>query len=195
MQNTQDSLDLFDGLLEYIPDYLDRSKADQLLEHCLRSLPWGQEIVPMFGKTYVAPRLSCAVADEGCTYRYRGSQMAPIRFSGQLNSIRESLVSFCGEPLNYVLATRYRDGSDYVGWHADDERDLVPEKTIVNLSLGATRTFRVRTRETSVTKSIETQKGSLLLMHGNCQLVTKHMLVRTRKPVGERVVLSFRQVI
>lgn len=149
----------------------------------------------MFGKSHTAPRLSCAIGDDGCNYRYNGSQSEPIRFTQVLHKIRLECSERLNVPFNFVLATLYRDGSDYVGWHADDERDLVSEQVIANLSLGSTRTFKVKSKEGTLLNSIETTHGSLLLMVGESQRRSKHMLTKTRKAVGPRVVLSFREVI
>ena len=148
----------------------------------------------MFGKTFVAPRLSCAIADEGCTYRYRGSQTETIRFTPTLNVLRNNLQARLNVSFNYVLATMYRDGNDYVGWHADDERDLVPGQTIANVSLGETRVFRIKNRDGSFDEKVSTAHGSLLLMRGEILSTTKHTLIRTKRLIGPRVVLSFREV-
>lgn len=185
----------FGTALEYIPKYLSEPVADDLLHHCRTELPWQEELVQMFGKIHVAPRLSCAIADKGCVYRYRDSQMRPIEFTKSINDLREQLTKTLRVQFNYVLATIYRSGTDYVGWHADDERDLIPGVVIANVSLGATRMFRVKSRDASLVQDIPTEHGSLLLMHGHLQRETKHMLVKTRKVVSERIVLSFRQVV
>ena len=180
--------------LQYEPAFLHEAWADQLLAHCLLSLPWREELVQMFGRTFVAPRISCAVADPGCSYRYRGSQMESVRFSKHLNTLRESLCDYLDVPFNYALVTQYRNGTDYVGWHADDERDLMPDQAIANISLGATREFRIKSRDGTWDERVYTEHGSLLVMHGDIHRNSKHTLVKTRQSVGVRVVLSFRQV-
>lgn len=180
--------------LEYEAGFLNKAKADELFAHCVDELPWREELVQMFGQTFIAPRLSCAIADEGCTYRYRGSQNESIRFSHQLDGLRVKLQDQLQVPFNYVLATQYRNGDDYVGWHADDERDLVPGQTIANVSLGEARDFRIKSRDGSFDERVTTEHGSLLLMYGEILRTTKHSLIRTRRLIGPRVVLSFREV-
>lgn len=180
--------------LEYEAEFLSKSIADDLFAHCLNELPWREELVRMFGRTFVAPRLSCAIADEGCTYRYRGSQTESVRFTRQLDTLRANLKDQLDVPFNYVLATQYRNGDDYVGWHADDERDLVPGQTIANVSLGEAREFRIKNRDGTFDERVITDHGSLLLMYGHILRTTKHSLLRTRRLIGPRVVLSFREV-
>ena len=181
-------------LLDYESGFLDIGIADELLTHCLNELPWREELVKMFGQTFVAPRVSCALADEGYTYRYRGSQSEPIRFTCQLDTLRRKLREQLGAPFNYALATQYRHGGDYVGWHADDERDLVPGQTIANVSLGEAREFRIKNQDGSFDERITAVHGSLLCMRGDILKTTKHSLIRTRRVIGPRVVLSFREV-
>ena len=48
--------------------------------------------------------------------------------------------------MNSVLANRYRDGRDAMGWHSDDEPELGARPLIASLSLGATRRFLLRHR-------------------------------------------------
>ena len=180
--------------LDYESGFLDNAIADDLLAHCLNELPWREELVKMFGQTFVAPRISCALADDGCTYRYRGSQSESIRFTSKLDVLRRKLREEIDAPFNYALATQYRNGSDYVGWHTDDERDLVPGQTIANVSLGEAREFRIKSRDGSFDERITTVHGSLLCMRGDILRTTKHSLIRTRRVIGPRVVLSFREV-
>ena len=180
--------------LVYKSRFLAGPFADDLFKHCLDELPWREELVPMFGRVFVAPRLSCALADEGCTYRYRGSQTESIRFTNSIEQLRQKLRKHVTVPFNYVLATKYRDGNDYVGWHADDERDLVPGQTIANVSLGEVREFRIKGRDGAFDERVSTAHGSLLLMQGELLRTTKHSLLRTKRLIGPRVVLSFREV-
>ena len=54
--------------------------------------------------------------------------------------MRACLVPGC-QPLTGCLVNRYRDGSDSMGKHCDDEAELGPQPTIVSLSLGQSRSF------------------------------------------------------
>lgn len=180
--------------LHYESGFIERGIADNLFDHCVESLDWQIEEVRMFGHTHIAPRRSCALADEGCRYRYNGSQNEPSRFTPKLNSLRRLLSTSLQTSFNYILATMYRTGADYVGWHADDERDLIPGQAVANISLGAEREFRVRSQDGGLVKRFRPEHGSLLVMRGRILQTTKHTLVRTRKAVSPRVVLSFREV-
>jgi len=91
-------------------------------------------------------------------------------------------------PSNFVLINFYRNGGDYMGWHADDERGLADR--VASVSLGATRRFLLRPPGRNRSLGLDLEPGSLLLLDGS----VRHSLPRTRKPVGERVNLTFRQI-
>ena len=70
---------------------------------------------------------------------YRAVSSAPTlqRLLRELND----RYTFLGKPLyfNHVIATRYRDHADTIGWHSDKMRDISPGTPILSLSLGAAR--------------------------------------------------------
>ncbi|HLM54443.1 MAG TPA: alpha-ketoglutarate-dependent dioxygenase AlkB, partial [Pseudoxanthomonas sp.] len=97
---------------------------------------------------------------------------------------------------NSVLANLYRSGRDAMGWHSDDERELGPEPVIASLSLGAARRFVLKSRhDPTLKREFVLPHGSLLVMAGQTQRHYRHCLPRTAKPTGERINLTFRQVL
>lgn len=56
----------------------------------------------------------------------------------------QSLFCLPHTPRKQVLINYYRDGSDTVGWHADDEKLYGDTPTIASLSLGSARDFFLR---------------------------------------------------
>ena len=81
-----------------------------------------------------------------------------------------------------VLANLYRDGSDSMGWHSDDEPELGAQPIIASLSLGAARRFVLKSRAPGGGKlELQLEHGSLLVMRGDTQKNYKHSLPRTRK--------------
>ena len=191
-----DVQDRIQGLaFTYIDSYLTKQEADCLFTHCVERIDWQFERVKMFGRELIAPRLSCSIGDRGLTYRYRGSQGTTFPFTTELHQLRSRLASDFQTEFNFVLANRYRSGSDYVGWHADDESDLNPNTMIVSLSLGASRTFRLRPRSGGNSVARVVSHGSLVVMFPGCQTRYKHTLTKSSKSIGERVNLSFRQVL
>jgi alkylated DNA repair dioxygenase AlkB len=77
--------------------------------------------------------------------------------------------------------------------HADDEPEM--GNVIGSLSLGATRMFRIRHNKTKETRSFQVGNGTLIIMAGTMQQFWKHEVPKTTENVGERINLTFRQII
>ncbi|MFM7126496.1 MAG: alpha-ketoglutarate-dependent dioxygenase AlkB family protein, partial [Actinomycetota bacterium] len=99
-----------------------------------------------------------------------------------------------GQVFNSVLVNLYRDGNDSMGWHADDEPELGPEPVIASVSLGRTRRFRLRHRETRDIVEIDLESGSLLVMSGLSQARWMHAVPKSKRIVEPRINLTFRWV-
>ena len=183
------------GLREllHVRDFLSRPEADRLFRHCLAELDWRQERVRLFGRTVDAPRLSACYGQPGLAYRYSGVTRRCAPWTAPLREAVERIGQRLGASFNFVLANRYRDGSDAVGWHADDERGIAP--VIASLSLGSERVFRVRPREGGRSAALRLGHGDLVLMWGRCQQDFRHALPRTRGRVGVRVNLTLRRIV
>lgn len=95
-----------------------------------------------------------------------------------------------GVTFNSCLAVLYRDGSDSVAWHADDETDMGP--VVVSMSFGSTRRFSVRCNATREVTDFDLAHGDLLVMRAGAQEHFEHCIRKTAKPVGPRVSLTFR---
>ena len=183
----------WDGFL-FVERFLECNEAGSLLNYCRESVRWRAELVQMFGETHVAPRLVSCYGDPGAVYRYRGSAQRPLPWTGALESLCNRLNADTGARFNFVLMNRYRNGTDHVGFHSDDERDLEFQPVIASISLGSTRRFRIRKRTTGETTHFDLPHGALTLMWGESQSQYKHALAKTRQTVGERFNLSFRLV-
>ncbi|MBM5785490.1 MAG: alpha-ketoglutarate-dependent dioxygenase AlkB, partial [Cyanobacteria bacterium K_DeepCast_35m_m1_288] len=96
----------------------------QLRQALGQSLAWEQPLVTVYGKQHRTPRLTCWVADPGCSYRYSGLQQAIHPWTVELEHLRQLLLDQLGVRFNSLLLNRYRDGADRMGWHADDEPEL-----------------------------------------------------------------------
>jgi alkylated DNA repair dioxygenase AlkB len=82
-----------------------------------------------------------------------------------------------------------------VDWHADDEPEFGPMPVIASWSLGATRRFDLRrVDDHSIKVELELHHGDLVIMSGTTQELWRHRVPKTKKPVGERINLTFRLV-
>ena len=178
----------------YFPKYLDNSSADKLFETLLERNQWEREIFKIYGKSISAPRLTSWFSDPMVSYRYSGKKRIGKPFTPELFQLRQILNAHLNVHFNFVLANFYRDGKDYVGWHADDEPDLGSRPLIASISLGESRRFRVRHNSRKVTESIDLVHGSLLIMRGQSQSHFKHCLAKTKRLVNSRINLTFRTI-
>lgn len=189
-------LSLEDAELAFDPHWLDVGAADVLLDQLRDTIPWEIHRIRLFGREHPAPRQSCWIGDPGVSYRYSGTLFEPRPWPPALGEIRGRLARELHVDFNSVLANRYRDGRDAMGWHSDDERELGPAPAIASLSLGATRRFVLKHRQDPERKlALELPHGSLLVMSGATQRHYRHALPRTSRPVGERINLTFRRIL
>jgi alkylated DNA repair dioxygenase AlkB len=183
--------------LEWWPRFLASSERP-CAEALAAELPLRTDTFRMFGRSVRVPRLISWHGDPGCRYRYSGQTYEPAPWTPELARIRALLCARTGLAWNAVLANYYRDGSDSVGWHSDDERELGPARddiAIASLSLGATRRFAMRHRESGERRAFALTDGSLLVMRGTTQQQWRHALPKTAEPVGPRLNLTFRVIL
>jgi alkylated DNA repair dioxygenase AlkB len=183
----------------YAPRWLPPAEADALLAALLVQVPWAVHRIRLFGREVDSPRLSCWIGDPGAAYRYSGTSFAPHPWPPALAAVRAALERAAGARFDSVLANRYRDGRDAMGWHSDDEPELGPRPVIASLSLGATRRFVLKARAgrgapADARLALDLPHGSLLLMRGETQRNYRHALPRTARVVGERINLTFRRI-
>ncbi len=177
------------GLIHYDEAFLPTELALQYFSELQNHCAWEQK-PGIFG--HMQPRLISTYGDHGVTYRYSGSAYAALPWTPTLLEIKKKIESVQGS-YNYCLLNRYRSGSDSMGWHADDEPEM--GEVIGSLSLGATRKFRIRHNTTRETMTFELGNGTLIVMSGTMQKFWQHEVPKTKRPVGERINLTFRKII
>lgn len=164
----------------------------------LAEVPWQQERITLWGRTHPLPRLTCWMADPGCSYTYSGLRNTPHPWTAEVSRLRQRVEAASGCRFNSLLLNLYRDGCDRMGWHADDEPELDPQAPIASLSLGATRSFQLRPRRPlegqRQTLSVELGDGDLLLMDPPTQEHWLHQLPARRRVQQPRLNLTFRVV-
>lgn len=180
-------------------DFLPPSQAQTLLTELTATLAWEQQPIKLFGRQVLQPRLTAWYGDAGATYRYSGLHLEPQPWTPALHRLRAQVEAAAGTRFNSVLLNLYRTGQDSMGWHADDEPELGPEPVIASVTLGATRSFRLRPRDPHLTPhapvTLPLTAGSLLLMQGPTQHQWLHALPKTARPVAPRLNLTFRQIV
>jgi alkylated DNA repair dioxygenase AlkB len=168
------------GIFDPSQDYFDRLKTE---------CSWQTKEVKVFGKWDIPRRQSAwyGTAD----YRYSGQIKAAQPWLPVLLEIRTQVEELTKESYQGVLLNYYPDGLAGMGWHADDERDLVPNAEIASVSFGATRRFNLRHRD-GEKLNIDLEDGSVLIMAGELQQYWKHQVPVQRKIKEPRINLTFR---
>ena len=185
--------ELPDAEIIYYPDFFGKEKADQFFEKLKTEIPWQQDDITVFGKTYPQPRLTSLFGNEGKPYSYSNIVMQPHAWNSLLLFIKNEIEEVCNENFTTVLLNYYRDGKDSNGWHADNEKELGRNPVIASVSFGAERSFHLQHNSIKEQKlKINLEHGSLLIMKGTTQHFWKHQIPKTAKPIGSRINLTFR---
>jgi alkylated DNA repair dioxygenase AlkB len=178
--------------LDHEPAWLSQTQADAAFLAVRDELRWEQRAIVLFGRRVLQPRLIAWAGHHD--YRYSGQTLEARPLTATLDRLLEGVRDRAGVVFNHVLANRYRDGADSMGWHADDEPELGPDPVVATLSLGATRRLVVKPRrkENGPPCVLDLVHGSLLIMGGTCQRHYLHGVPRRAVAVGERISLTFR---
>jgi alkylated DNA repair dioxygenase AlkB len=182
--------------LIYFPEFLNAEDSDYYFNKLSSELNWKSEKIKIFGKVYDQPRLLCWYGDKSAIYSYSGITQIPNPWTDELLELKKNVEKISCVEFNSVLANKYRNGDDSMGWHSDDEKELGPEPVIASLTLGAKRKFSFRPRKNIAgsTKHLYLESGSLLIMNGFTQQNWQHSLAKTKKDCGERINLTFRKI-
>ena len=187
-------LHVTDGWLIWQPHFLAADVASNYLSTLMTELAWEQRSIKLYGKEVPFPRLTAWYGDVEATYAYSGNVFSPRAWTPSLRDLQQQLQ--VGFPFTYnsVLANWYRNGNDSMGWHADNESELGQNPVIASLSLGATRSFHLKHRTTNERIKLDLSHGSLLIMGGAMQHHWVHQIPKTKKPLADRINLTFRQI-
>lgn len=196
-----EDLALIDGGALLIEGWLDSNAADHYFERLLADVAWEQHQIRVFGRRVATPRLSAWYGDPGARYGYSGVALEPLPWLPAISELK-SLAESQGHgdhgssTYNSVLLNLYRDGSDSMGWHSDDEPELGDRPVIGSLSLGAERRFLLKRRGRADVDRVELtlSHGSLLIMYGDTQRNWKHSLPKSSGVREPRINLTFRLI-
>jgi len=168
---------------------------DQIFQSLLKNIQWQKDSYTAFARQFEIPRQQAWYADSGIEYRYADNILQSQTWLPLLLELRSLLEQSTEYRFNAVLATLYRNGDDSVGWHSDDEKELGNRPAIASLSLGATRRFEFRHRQTDEQRSIALKHGDWLIMPPGFQEQWQHRIPAQPEINEPRINLTFRQVI
>lgn len=147
-------------------------------------------------------RETVQVSADGRQYRYSGSaarKRAPVTWAQTplLDRMRQLVGEMTQSEYNFALINYY-SAKGALGWHSDDEADLVPGAKIASVSLSSEPKWfdvRVKTDHTQRWR-FELRNGSLVVMGADCQALMQHCVPPQAKlkPDFWRINVTFRQL-
>ena len=171
-------------------------ESDQMFDDLYKNIAWEQEDTILYGRKIALPRLTAWYGDKGIAYTYSKIKMIPQPWITILENIKSQVEKGCNTKFNSVLLNLYRNGSDSISWHSDDEKELGENPTIASLSFGDTRSFMLKHKSQKDLKlNIQLTHGSLLIMGGKTQHYWQHQIPKTRTLSKPRINLTFRKIL
>jgi alkylated DNA repair dioxygenase AlkB len=184
----------FDGDVEYQGAILDPVKAQLYFEQLLENIVWENDKVILFGKVIITKRKVAWYGDEPFEYTYSKNKKSALLWTDPLVQLKQIVEQVSGETYNSCLLNLYHSGEEGMAYHSDNEKDLKEKGTIASLSLGATRRFLFKHKQSKQTIPVLLDSGSLLLMKGETQQHWLHRLPTTTKVKSARINLTFRTI-
>ena len=144
-------------------------------------------------------------------YRHPADEQPPlVPWTPAVDALRRITEERLGQTVNHALIQRYTGGESYISPHADKTLDVERGTTIVNLSLGATRTMILQSKDkredgTYRSQRVELPHGSLFMLGWESNRQFRHGIRRDRREDiekrddetrhgGERISLTFRSI-
>ena len=181
--------------LEVVEAFYDTDGRDYIYQRLLQEQNWPDNRYSVAGRQFILPRLQTWHADPGIHYSYSNNLLQTRSWTPLLSGIREKVEVFLNFSFNSVLVNLYRNGEDYVGWHADNEPELGEQPFIASLTFGVERQFCFRHKKTSKTGRILLRSGTLLIMQPDFQQHWLHSVPIDKNVTQGRINLTFRKVI
>jgi alkylated DNA repair dioxygenase AlkB len=191
--NTQNLLHQ-DGIALYWEKAIPENQIKQLFDELFNNINWENERVVMFGKEIITKRKVAFYSDPLIAYTYASRTKIGLPWKETLITLKNIVESVTKEKYNACLLNLYHNGEESMGWHCDNEKEIVVNSSIASLSIGATRKFSLKHKVTKETISIQLGNGSLLEMKGTIQQHWWHSLPKSKKITESRINLTFRQM-
>ena len=133
---------------------LNDPKIITTITNCVEEIKNKLEIKPpikVFNRNCRQQRDVGFFSDESKGYHYSRQLMKSKPLSIDMNLLLTYINTMYNAEFNAILVNRYNNGTENIGAHSDDEKNL-DKSGVVALSWGTTRKFRIRNK---VTKKIE----------------------------------------
>lgn len=187
-------------------DVKNTAEVCRQLETCFLDPP-PRDTYPIFGRPGVIRRDALwfgRYTDDGFFPLYRTHKTAygkpttnyGVKDASPVLPMPEWLVTFLDDlsvrhnlpVLNHAVIHRYVDGDDTIGQHHDKPMDLHPDSTIVSVSIGATRAFKMGQ------DTFDVRDGDTLMIPYRTNLEVKHGVPKRKRCRGVRYSITARTI-
>ena len=135
---------LENGEYLFFPNFFSKALSDSYYDVLLKETAWKQEGMKMYGRYLQFPRLTAWYGDDDKTYAFSGITLEPEGWTRELTAIKEAIALETKVKFNSVLLNLYRNGSDSISWHRDNEKELGENPIIGSISFGGARKFQLK---------------------------------------------------
>jgi alkylated DNA repair dioxygenase AlkB len=183
----------------------DKRPTKEEVEQLWEMKPKERGEIMMCGNMIPIPRFNQSY---GKSYRFSGVEHTPLPITPLLQRYLDFANEVCGSILhndyngrlfNMIFLNWYEDGSQYIGYHSDNESQLYKndrgETLVFSISFGGDRRFLVKSNvKGSKAHTYLLGDGTCLLMAGKCQQKCKHCVPKETTPREKRKNMTFRIV-
>lgn len=181
-----------DGVVQYFGRVMSYEAADDYLGAMRARIAWENDELVIGGKRIVTKRKVAWYGESAFRYGYSRTTKVALPWTKALVEIKGIVEEVTGEVYNSCLLNLYHDGSEGMGWHSDNERELKRDGAIASLSLGAERRFLFKHKDGGEVVERVLQHGGLLVMKGATQRHWRHRLPPVAGVSAARINLTFR---
>ena len=182
---------------EYASGFLSKEESDWLYAKLLKEVPWRQVVYYKPERGLVTtPRLTWCTGFHQPEYHdiYLPLKVTPQPIPNWLLPLKEQVEEYTDQDYNFVLYSMYRDGKDSIAYHSDDEKFLGKKPKIASVTVGATRLFCLKQKQSRKVQKFELAHGDLFLMKNNCQSDYLHSVPKVTNCLP-RISLTFRKAL
>ena len=181
-----------DGIAIYYGPIFTAEENENLFNQLNASIEWKNEEGIMFGKEFITKREVAFYADNDIEYTYSSKTKIGLPWNAALLQIKKIVEAYTNAKYNACLLNLYHDGDESMGWHSDDEKEIVTDSSIASISIGVARRFSFKHKVTKEKIDCLLESGSLLEMKGVIQKNWWHALPKSKKVIEPRINLTFR---
>lgn len=184
----------YDGELYHYGILLDAFESEKFFNDLMQKIEWQNDRALIFGKVIETKRKVAWYGSREFSYSYSGVTRVALPWIEELLALKQLVELYTNSMYNSCLLNLYHNGEEGVGWHSDGEEDLLQNGSIASLSLGATRKFAFKHKQTFEKREFDLPNGTLIEMKGETQKHWLHQIATTKKVTTPRISLTFRQM-